>query len=196
MDKTTLLPSSEYIDINLGLKYLNGNKKLYLKILNSFLARYKNFDIYRIQKDEFKNEMHTLKGLSSTLGMEVLSNLAKDLHQEQAQELLLDFSKTLKYIISDLSTIQMKTLLIIDNNSENIDNLINQIGDSYDIMVMTNPNDDLEYLNREDINIVLLNPILSTPQIKQKLRQKTIFIIKITKPLDMNSLLLSIKNAP
>ena len=103
MDEKFLLPHSQYININLGLKYLNGNKELYLKILNSFLVRYKNFNIYSLKEDELRNEMHTLKGLSSTLGMETLSNLAKNLHDEQTEKTLLNFSKTLKYIITDLN---------------------------------------------------------------------------------------------
>jgi HPt (histidine-containing phosphotransfer) domain-containing protein len=103
LDKDVLLPNSQYINIDLGLKYLDGNRKLYLKVLNSFLTRYKNFNIYSIKEDEFKNEMHTLKGLSSTLGMEYLSHLSKKLNNEKSQELLLEFSKTLKYIIADLS---------------------------------------------------------------------------------------------
>ena len=102
MSKKILLPRSDYINIDKGLKYLNGNKKLYLKVLNSFLTRYQHFDINEIEEETFKSEMHTLKGLSSTLGMESLSKLAKELHEEKSKELLFDFTKTLKFIISDL----------------------------------------------------------------------------------------------
>jgi len=51
MDEEIQLPNSSYIDTNLGLKYLNANKKLYLKILNSFLTRYENFDINNIEEN-------------------------------------------------------------------------------------------------------------------------------------------------
>ena len=102
MDEEILLPNSKHININLGLKYLNGNNKLYLKILKSFLTRYKNFDINVLKEDELKNEMHTLKGLSSTLGMESLSHLAEEIHKETTAECLIDFSITLSQIIADL----------------------------------------------------------------------------------------------
>ena len=105
MDREPFLPKSEYINTTTGLKYLNNNKELYLKILNRFLTRYKDFDIKSIEKDNFKNEMHTLKGLSSTLGMEQLSNLAKKLYDEQNEELVDDFSKTLESTIIDLNSI-------------------------------------------------------------------------------------------
>ncbi len=123
MNEEILLPNSQYIDINLGLKYLNANKKLYLKILNSFLTRYTHFKINNIKKDEFQNEMHSLQGLSATLGMESLSNLAKELQNEQSEDFLLEFSKTLECIIKDLTVMQTKTLLITDDNSDDISNM-------------------------------------------------------------------------
>lgn len=195
MDEKILLPSSQYINTNLGLKYFNGNKKLYLKILNSFLTRYQNFDINALKEDELKNEMHTLKGLSSTLGMESLSNLALTLDNRQTKELFLDFSETLTLINTDLRITQTKTLLIIDNNSDTIDNLIKILEDSYDIMVITDPNDDLKALCTESIDVVLLNPILSTPKIRDTLEQQSISIIEVYKPINPESLKLVIKNA-
>ena len=105
MNRDDSLPNSKYIDTTIGLKYLNNNKELYLKILNRFLTRYRDFDIKSIKKDDFKNEMHTLKGLSSTLGMEQLSILAKNLHDEQNEELFSNFTQTLDAIILDLTSI-------------------------------------------------------------------------------------------
>jgi len=103
MDEEIVLPNSQYIDIDLGLKYLNNNKQLYIKILNRFLTRYQHFDINSIKEDAFENEMHTLKGLSSTLGMELLSTLAENLQHEKNEEMLLQFSKILEAIIADLT---------------------------------------------------------------------------------------------
>jgi len=106
MNQKKLLPNSKYIDTTIGLKYLNNNRELYIKILNRFLTRYEAFNIKNIKKDEFKNEMHTLKGLSSTLGMEHLTNLVKKLHDEQNEELYSDFTKTLDSIMDALNEMQ------------------------------------------------------------------------------------------
>jgi len=103
MRKNNSLPNSKYIDTTIGLKYLNNNEELYLKILNRFLTRYRDFDIKSIKEDDFKSEMHTLKGLSSTLGMEQLSTLAKKLYEEQNEELFSDFIKILDAIILDIN---------------------------------------------------------------------------------------------
>ncbi|HIP51981.1 MAG TPA: hypothetical protein EYG94_07845 [Campylobacterales bacterium] len=194
MNEETLLPNSDHININLGLKYLNGNKNLYLKILNSFATRYKYFNIKNIEEDKFKNEMHTIKGLTATLGMESLSNLAKNLYDRQSEELLLDFSKTLKCIIADLSYTQTKTLLIIDDNSNDIDSLIETLENHYDIMVVTTPSDDIESIKRENIDIVLLNPELTNDELKHTLEQKKISIINLSKPININNLKLTIAN--
>ncbi len=194
MDNEISLPNSQYIDIDLGLKYLNGNKKLYLKILTSFFTRYKDFDIYQIEENEFKNEMHSLKGLSSTLGMESLSELTKILHTKSTEDLLMKFSETLKLIIKDLDNTQTNTLLIIEDNSDNIDYLIKILENKYAIMVSTTPNDDLDSLTTEEISIALVSLSLSTSELINKLEQKNISIIKLHEPIEINNLLLAINN--
>jgi len=194
MNKENLLPTSEYIDTTLGLKYLNNNKKLYLKILNRFLTRYKEFDIKGIDKNEFKNEMHTLKGLSSTLGMEHLTNLAKKLYDEQSEELFINFSKTLQFIISDLNAIQPKTILIVTDKHDEIDNLLEILEDSYDVMVTITLTEALESISTENIDIVLLNPELKIHEVNNILKQKSISMIEIPQTITTNTLRLAIKN--
>ncbi len=102
MSQELPLPNSLYINTDIGLKYLNGNRKLYLKVLNSFLNRYRDFEVDRLTEDELKIAMHTLKGLSSTLGMESLGQLATALHQKPTQDLLSEFKQILNQIIYDL----------------------------------------------------------------------------------------------
>ena len=183
MSEKISLPNSKYINIDLGLKYLNGNKKLYLKVLHSFLTRYQDFDINSIEEDKFKNEMHTLKGLTSTLGMEALSNLAKNLHHKKEEKLQIEFSKTLKCIISDLNNSQTKTLLIIDDNSNDIDKIIQMLENRYDIMVISTPHDELEHIEKENIAIALLNPALNSDPLEHILKQKKVLIINLCKPI-------------
>jgi len=194
MDEEIQLPNSSYIDTNLGLKYLNANKKLYLKILNSFLTRYENFDINNIEENKLQGAMHTLKGLASTLGMVQLSDLAKNLQQQVNKELLLEFSKTLACIISDLNNIQIKTLLIIDDANDDIDNLIDILGNNHDIMVTTTQEEAIETINSEKIDLALLSEALNSKYIQENLVRKNIVIIELSKPIDIKSLLIEVKN--
>ncbi|MCK4440507.1 MAG: hypothetical protein KAU90_00780, partial [Sulfurovaceae bacterium] len=53
----------KYIDTELGLQYLNGNKELYFKILKNFLNRYKDLQIEILDNDKLNNTIHTIKGL-------------------------------------------------------------------------------------------------------------------------------------
>ena len=102
MSGVTTLPNSRYINTTLGLKYLNNNQQLYLKILNRFVERYKEFNIHHLKEEEFKTQMHTLKGLSSTLGMERLSELAQILEEKLSPETLEEFTTILTSILTTL----------------------------------------------------------------------------------------------
>jgi HPt (histidine-containing phosphotransfer) domain-containing protein len=63
---------SNFINTTIGLKYLNNNKTLYLKILENFTKRYESVNFYELNEEELKRTIHTIKGLTSTLGMEPL----------------------------------------------------------------------------------------------------------------------------
>ena len=194
MHNQYLLPNSKHIDTALGLKYLNNNTKLYLKILNRFLTRYHEFNINNIKQDEFKNEMHTLKGLSSTLGMEHLSNLAKNLHDEQNEELFNDFTQTLDSIIVALNAMQPKSILIVTDKHDEIDTLLDILETDYDVIITMTSEEALESMDKENIDIVLLNPELKTHEIDNILKQKSISMIEIPPTITTNTLQLAIKN--
>jgi len=72
-------PNTSSIDISLGLKHCNNNKALYFKILNNFVKRYGSIDLTEIDSDDLARTLHSLKGLSSTLGMVKLSEILNEL---------------------------------------------------------------------------------------------------------------------
>ena len=194
MHNQHLLPTSNYIDTTTGLQYLNNNRELYLKILNRFLTRYRDFDINNSKEDDFKNEMHTLKGLSSTLGMNHLSELSKKLYEEQSEELCNEFTKTLDSIISTLHSIQSKTILILTDNHNEIETLLEVLEDKYDIILSITIQEALETMEKENIDIMLLNPTLTSYQIENRLKQKSINSIQIPQPINANTLQIAMKS--
>ena len=212
------LPYFQHIDTTLGLKYLNGNKKLYLKILNNFLERYRDFEINSLNEEKLKDTIHTMKGLSSTLGMISLSRLAKIINDNPTPERLLAFSKALSLVIHELQVglkeETKKTILIIDNISEDIDILLDSLNDNCDPIVAINEIDALEIIQFENISLALLSTNIATQKssiICNKLYKKNIHIIflldslytenleynnnYIEKPFNINKLKKSIKNA-
>jgi len=191
MNNDTDLPYFQYIDTKLGLKYLNDNKKLYLKILNNFLERYRNLKISNLNNEEFKDTIHTIKGLSSTLGMVYLSNIAKIIHETSNREKIFEFSKSLTLVINELQIElkdkKRKTILIIDNISEDIDVLIDSLDEKHDIIVALNEIDALEIIKKEDISLVLLYTNIENSNISKIdkiLKQKSISTIFMVDNLD------------
>jgi len=62
------IPQTKHINVKIGLKYLVGNKKAYLKILDSFYHKYENLNLVNLSTDDLKITIHSLKGLSKNIG--------------------------------------------------------------------------------------------------------------------------------
>lgn len=75
------LIDSSLINTDIGLQYFNHNKTLYLKILNSFTQRYEDLDLKILEEEELSRTLHTIKGLTLTLGMETISKNVKELEE-------------------------------------------------------------------------------------------------------------------
>ncbi|MFA6191264.1 MAG: ATP-binding protein [Sulfurimonas sp.] len=97
------IPEFKTIDTTQGLKYLAGNKKVYLKILNNFLNNYKNFSFVNLNSEEFQRATHTIKGLSANIGATVLHTISEELDERQDKTLLDSWHEEMKNIIEELS---------------------------------------------------------------------------------------------
>jgi len=100
------LPNSPYINTTLGLKHLNHDQDLYLKILHSFIERYEDLDLSTLNKEEQARTLHTIKGLTATLGMESLTHITEQLEKNINQSLLSIFSQQLKIIVIEIKNIK------------------------------------------------------------------------------------------
>jgi len=92
----------EKIDIVKGLKYLGGNKKLYLKILQSFYDDFYGIDFTLLNEEEFKILIHNIKGLSGNVGAIDLHNIAKQVDLTQDKKLLNNLSEELNKVLNEL----------------------------------------------------------------------------------------------
>ncbi|MBU1668615.1 Hpt domain-containing protein [bacterium] len=99
------LPNSPYINTTLGLKHLNHNKKLYLKILHSFIERYQNLNLKTLSKEELDRTLHIIKGLTATLGMESLNHTVEQLENNIDESLLSRFSQQLETIVIEIKNL-------------------------------------------------------------------------------------------
>jgi len=187
----------KYIDTELGLEYLNGNIELYHKILKNFVNRYKDLQIETLDKDKLKNTIHTIKGLSATLGMTELSEIASSLNREKRykKDKLIEFSIKLELIIEELQIKlqeeKPKTILIITDKIIDIDILVEILGDKHDVIVALDNQTALEAIETEDISLILLE--IDMINIYEDIKSKSIPIIFTIDNLEKISNINSVK---
>jgi len=108
-----IIPLFKAIDSAKGLKYVSGNKKLYLKILKNFKNEYQDLRLEELNNDEFKRTIHTLKGLSANIGAVELNKILIELDKNQNRNLLPVLYKEQNRVIDELK------ILFIFNKEEN-----------------------------------------------------------------------------
>ncbi|WP_290919650.1 response regulator [Halodesulfovibrio sp.] len=95
------------IDAEAGLKYMNGDMALYHKILRNFLSTYEdaNESLRKLlveNKKEAKRLLHTLKGLSASIGATDLHLITKELEVSFDNSLLNSFGDELDKVLKDI----------------------------------------------------------------------------------------------
>ncbi len=110
------IPQFTNIDTTSGLMYLDGNKKLYLKILNIFYEDYHNVDLEKIPKDELKIVIHTIKGLSANIGALSLNKIAVKLEKAESTIQLSLLNKELKTVTNEIKI----NIKVVSNDLLNI----------------------------------------------------------------------------
>ncbi|MBN2826116.1 MAG: response regulator, partial [Campylobacterales bacterium] len=96
------IPALESINTSQGLAYLAGNKKLYIKLLRNFIKDYKGVDIKRLDQKSFERSVHTLKGLSASIGAMALHEITQKLENSQEDIYMNLFTQELNKIIEEL----------------------------------------------------------------------------------------------
>jgi len=99
------LLNASYINTQIGLKHFNNNKNLYIKILNSFNQRYENLNLYDLKEEELERTLHTMRGLSATLGMEILATHLEELAEKLEEKKINIFNQQLRDIVNNINLI-------------------------------------------------------------------------------------------
>jgi len=165
LTKAIKLPWFKTIDTNLGLNYLNGNRELYLKILNNFLNRYGDLNIEHLNEEELNNLLHSIKGLSATLGMVGLSKVIEVVYDAPNKQNLLDLEIELTKVLDELKSSDLipnskqkrVVVLILNDNPEEIAELIESLDDRYDLLVALDYEGVVEIVENEDVDQILMS---------------------------------------
>ena len=109
-----------FVDKNEGIGRVGGNKRLYEKVLADFVKNYKELplSIKEMITNDYelaKRTVHTIKGLSGTIGALRLEEAAKLLENEFNDKLLVWFCEELARTIEE---IEEKTLIVADDPQE------------------------------------------------------------------------------
>lgn len=159
----------QWINIQLGLKFLNGNSKLYLSILENFFNRYHRLDLQALQRDERKETLHTMKGLASTLGMSRLADATEALYRQESDENVHTFTELFWGTLEELKLIMLSSdetdhsysILIMEEEAEIIDEMIQVLGDQYDVLVALDIEGGLSILEEETVDLLICSESLS-----------------------------------
>ena len=122
-------------------------------------------ELTTLNKEELHNIIHAVKGLSSTLGMTRLEEVSTQLHQEAnpSSELINECSEVLQLTIQELSQRlpstkeEISSILIINNEPNEIDELMEILDDDFDILLALNKYEALEIFDEEKIDLVILH---------------------------------------
>jgi len=101
-DNEIEFPQFENIDIQKGLSFVSNNKQLYLKVLKEFYETNKNLTLDGLNDEELKRVIHTIKGLSATIGATHLNNIITQIENTHDKLLVPQFSQELDKVILDL----------------------------------------------------------------------------------------------
>jgi PAS domain S-box-containing protein len=126
-NKNQLLPLPEIknLDTQDGLRRFAGETKLYLEILKSFMQKYEDLDLKALANDELSAKLHSIAGLSGTLGAQEIYKTTRKLEKDVDSKLLehlqseLDtLTNGLKSFFSDVQRVENSKLTLTEEKKE------------------------------------------------------------------------------
>jgi CheY-like chemotaxis protein len=95
------IPPFDHLDVNIALQLVMGDVKVFSKMLTGML-KYKELNLFELKDDEFARTIHTLKGLSASIGAQELSEMAKQIEQRNSKELLRMFQEKIARVLDEI----------------------------------------------------------------------------------------------
>ncbi len=97
------LPEFESFDKEYALKLVMGKKSAFMQILKG-IKQFKDMKFSSLEDEEFQRTMHTVKGLSASLGAFRLKELSKEIEQSLDRSILPQFTEELYRIIGEIES--------------------------------------------------------------------------------------------
>ena len=150
------------INVQQGFDYLMGNKELYLKLLDNFKTDYEN--VVLVMGDEnFHRMVHTLKGLSGSLGMNKLHSLAIELETTPNEKILEEFQNQLHLVMKEIDQLRSASPNEFQDkktiSGEEKKALIDQLKEALDFMEPTKSQEILDQLLENKLSLEETNKL-------------------------------------
>ena len=105
--ESTFLSSATHINSAVGKAYMLDNPEMYEEMIRKYFARYEDFEnrsreLFKLGGEEFKNLIHSFKGLSATIGAKELSARALKLEKEPSIENLEFMLEELRSVMDEI----------------------------------------------------------------------------------------------
>lgn len=111
------IPNLKHIDIKKVVPQTISNMTIYTNLVRRFYEQYLGLELI-IDSIEFKGIIHTLKGLSGTIGAEKLYGLAKMLEEKPNNDVLKEFSAELALVCDEIYANFSQTVSEVSEKSE------------------------------------------------------------------------------
>jgi signal transduction histidine kinase/CheY-like chemotaxis protein len=121
------LPEFETIDKEYGLKLVMGKTNIFIQILKG-LIKFKDIKYSLLDDEELKRTMHTIKGLSASVGAVEVNSGAKEIELTLDRKKLPGFEKLLNKVINEIEEkLQVKKVQKKDITKEQRDQLFQNL---------------------------------------------------------------------
>ncbi len=102
-----IIPTFNAIDVEIGLQFMANDRELYLEILRVFRKNYEHFELDTLDGEAFELAIHTIQGVSQTIGAMELYSISKEIDKNQDKTLIPRFNKVLKSVINELISAEL-----------------------------------------------------------------------------------------
>jgi PAS domain S-box-containing protein len=99
-----ILPYFEELDSKMGVSYCANDNQTYLRILHNFNLQYQKVRFDRLNEDELKLTVHTLKGLALNIGAVSLYDFIKEFESQYDAILLPTLQRELDKILHEIES--------------------------------------------------------------------------------------------
>ncbi len=114
LSEELFLPEFKTLDKEYALKLVLGNEKVFILSLKGIL-RYKDLNFEEMNDEDFKRNIHSLKGISGSAGAKDLFNIAEKIDKTLDKTLLVELYEELSKVVEE---IELSNLVEENNNDK------------------------------------------------------------------------------